>query len=199
MTTSSGAGRYLFLLTSGLIAVLSMTGCGAAPRTTTAPAASPARSAPGDVPGGSPRSCTAANLAGRGGREGENIGAHGDIQVTNTGHSACTLDGVPRLKIVGANGRPLRVRQVRPVTPVTAPVTLSPGKPGAALLTVYWSNWCGRPLGGLRLRVTLPGSGGTLIVPFNGPPDYDFVPGCVNHRQASTISVISAYSAGVPG
>jgi hypothetical protein len=97
---------------------------------------------------------------------------------------------------MGANGRPLPVHQVRPVTLATAPVELPPGRPGAALLTVYWSNWCGRHLGALRLRLTLPGSGGTLIVPFNGPPDYNYVPGCANHRQASTISVISAYSAG---
>jgi hypothetical protein len=64
----------------------------------------------------------------------------------------------------------------------------------AALLTVYWTNWCGRRPGPLRLRITLPGSGGVLVVPFNGPPGYSYVPGCVSPGRASTIAVVSAHS-----
>jgi hypothetical protein len=53
-----------------------------------------------------------------------------------------------------------------------------------------------RAPGPLTVRVTLPASGGTVSGPFDGPPDYDFVPQCLDQHQRSTISVIGAYEAG---
>jgi Protein of unknown function (DUF4232) len=52
-------------------------------------------------------------LRGRGGREGESQGAHGDVELTNTGRVACTLHGIPRVEILtAADG--LLVQLVRP-------------------------------------------------------------------------------------
>ena len=132
-------------------------------------------------------------LRGRGGRQGENVGAHGDIEITNAGRLACMLHGDPRVEIVRSDGPALAVRAAPPVDPPSGPLVLRPGRRDAARLTVYWSNWCGPRPGPLRLRVSLPGSCGVLVVPFNGPPDYRYVPGCVTPGWASTIAVVSAY------
>lgn len=63
---------------------------------------------------------------------------------------------------------------------------------------MYWANWCGRPPGPVWIRVTLP-TGGVVTGPFNGPPDYNFVPPCVQHGQPSTVAVINAYGPGLAG
>ena len=140
--------------------------------------------------------CRASALRGYGGRQGENIGARGDVEITNTGLLGCTIHGIPQLEIVGSRGTALAVRQAPPVNAAGDPVVLLPDQRNTALLTVYWANWCGRRPGTLRLRLTMPGSGGALVVPFNGPPDYNYVPGCISRGQASTIAVMSAYGRG---
>jgi Protein of unknown function (DUF4232) len=128
----------------------------------------------------------------RAGRQGENEGADGDIEFTNVGSRSCVLRGLPRLTIVRADGESLPVRLARAASLSLSPVVLPAGKRDAADLVVYWANWCGRPPGPLSVRVTLP-AGGVVTGPFNGPPDYNFVPDCIQRGQPSTISVIDAY------
>jgi Protein of unknown function (DUF4232) len=111
-----------------------------------------------------------------GGRQGEEGGAHGDVEFTNVGPRPCVLRGIPEVTIVRATGAPLAVRLLPPADPPLPPVVLMPRERHAALLGVYWSNWCGPSPGPLLLRITLPGNGGTLTSPFNGPPDYSYVP-----------------------
>jgi hypothetical protein len=134
----------------------------------------------------------------RAGREGEMEGAHGDLEFTNVGSGPCILRGLPRVAIVQADGTSLPVQQVVAPDLSLSPVVLPPGRPDAADLVVFWANWCGPPPGPLSVRVTLA-VGGVVTGPFNGPPDYRFVPDCVGSRQPSTVSVIDAYAPALAG
>jgi hypothetical protein len=100
--------------------------------------------------------------------------------------------------IVRANGTPLTVQLVRAPGVQLRPLALPPGRPGAADLVVFWTNWCGPGPGPLSVRVTLP-AGGTVTGPFNGPPDHDYVPRCVSPGLPSTISVLDAYEPELAG
>ena len=133
----------------------------------------------------------------RAGREGEGGGAHGDIEFTNAGSRPCVLRGLPRVAIVQAGGVSLPVRLVPAQDLSLRSVVLPPGALDAADLVVFWANWCGRLPGPLSVRVTLPAGGGQITGPFNGPPDYNFVPQCTDSGQASSISITEAYSPGL--
>jgi hypothetical protein len=135
--------------------------------------------------------CASATLRIRAGREGDSQGAHGDVEFTNLGSRPCVLRGLPRVAIL-ADGRLLAVRLVRAPNLSLSPVVLPSGRLDAADLVVYWANWCGRRQGPLSVRVTLP-AGGVVTGPFNGPPDYNFVPDCIQRGHPSTVSVIGAY------
>jgi hypothetical protein len=192
MNTSHARFRGPAALLVGLAVGVSLASCGAAlpdPSTAVSGRATAARTI-------APGLCQASALAARGGREGENTGAHGDIEITNKGSSPCTLWGVPELAVIQADGSRLAVRQVAAASLSVAPVVLRPHGRGVALLAIYWSNWCARTPGALRLRLALPGSGGTLLAPFDGPPDYNLVPACLSRAQDSTIAVVDAYSQG---
>jgi Domain of unknown function (DUF4232) len=136
--------------------------------------------------------CHASDLRAMAGREGENQGAHGDILITNTGSAACLLHGVPAVRIVNSVGAALATRPLRPARGAGHPLVLPAGGQGAELATTHWSNWCGSRPGPLDLRLRLPGSG-VLAVPFDGPPDYAYVPACVRRGKPSTVQVVSAY------
>jgi hypothetical protein len=136
--------------------------------------------------------CTPPALRIRAGREGDGPGAHGDIEFTNLGHHACALRGLPTVTIATAAGKPLQVSPVREAGVTVLPVVLTPGRADAADLVVSWSNWCeGRP-GPLMVRVMLAG-GRVVTGPFDGPPDYNFVPRCLDPQQESMIWVVAAY------
>jgi Domain of unknown function (DUF4232) len=142
--------------------------------------------------------CAGAVLRIRAGRQGEQGGAHGDVEFTNVGPRPCVLRGLPRVAIVRAAGQSLAVRLVRAPDLSLSPAVLSPGRLDAADLAVYWANWCGRPPGPLSVRVMFP-AGGVVTGSFNGPPDYDFVPPCLSPAQPSTVSVSWAYGPGPAG
>jgi hypothetical protein len=89
---------------------------------------------------------------------------------------------------------PLPVRARPPLYPLGPQAVLPPGKPGAGWLVVFWADWCGPRPGPLRLRISLPDDGGTLFTPFDGPPDYDFVPTCLSRGTPSTIAVAAAWT-----
>ncbi|HEY6311955.1 MAG TPA: DUF4232 domain-containing protein [Streptosporangiaceae bacterium] len=179
-------------------AVLPLAGCtaSAGPASPGQHSAGPSRPASATVPAAIP--CAAAVLRIRAGREGEEGGAHGDVEFTNAGLRPCVLGGLPRVAIVRADGGSLAVRLVRAPDLSLSPVVLPSGRLDAADLVIYWANWCGRPPGPLSVRVTLP-AGGVVTGPFNGPPDYNFVPACLGPGQPSTVSVIDAYGPGLAG
>ena len=142
-------------------------------------------------------SCESAMLRIKAGREGEQDGAHGDIEFTSVDSRPCVLRGMPKVAIVQEDGIPLQVRLVPAPDLSQRSVVLQPGAKDAADLAVFWANWCGRPPGPLSVRVTLPAGGGLITGPFNGPPDYNFVPRCTDSGQPSTISVTDAYAPGL--
>ncbi len=180
-------------------AALLLAGCAASARP-----ASPAQHSGGPSRPASPAvsaavSCASTVLRIRAGREGEEEGAHGDIEFTNVGSRPCVLRGLPQAAIVRAGGKPLPVRLVRAPNLSLSPAVLAPGTLNAADLVVFWANWCGRPPGPLSVRITLPAGGGVVTGPFDGPPDYNFVPECFSRGQPSTIAVIDAYGTGLAG
>jgi hypothetical protein len=140
-------------------------------------------------------SCKSTTLRIRAGREGEDGGARGDIEFTNVSSQPCVLRGLPQVAILQAGGKPLPVRLVRAPDLPLRPVVLQTAGLDAADLVIFWANWCGRAPGPLSVRVTLPAGGGMITGPFNGPPDYNFLPRCTNSRQPSIISVTDAYGA----
>jgi hypothetical protein len=117
--------------------------------------------------------------------------ALGVIDITNTGRRACTLHGIPKVEILRPDGSALGVRQAPPAGSAH-PLVLPPGRRLAAL-TVSWANWCHGSPGPLFLRITLPGAGAALVVPFDGPPNYNYVPRCTDPGHASTIAVLNPY------
>jgi hypothetical protein len=147
------------------------------------------------IPPGAP-ACPAASLTARGGREGGGfVGeAEGGVLLTNIGTASCILSGNPSVVMLSSDGSQLDVEAAPPTNPAFPPVLLQPK--GLATLIVYWSNWCGSPPGPLQIRITLSGDEGTLTGPFDGPPNYDFVPACRDSSQPSTLTVTHAYYAG---
>ncbi|MGH3443753.1 MAG: DUF4232 domain-containing protein [Nocardioidaceae bacterium] len=195
----------LVVAVEGVLAILVASGCAASsPAVDTTPAAavpsvSTAAATKGSPVGkASPDGCRAEALRVRGGRQGENTGAHADIVVTNTSPAACFLTGLPRVSILRADGTALPIRQQTPAPHLNLRAVALAARGGTAVLTLYWSNWCHDRPGPLTIAVTLPGSAGTVRGPFNGPPDYDYVPGCLAKGKASTLEVTQAYGHSAP-
>lgn len=184
-------GRVPRLALLALCAFLALAGCTASARSAN-PGRQPAGANPASATVSAAIPCAAAELRIRAGREGDSEGAHGDVEFTNVGSRPCVLRGLPRVAIIRAGGGSLAVRLLRAPNVSLRLVVLPSGRLDAADLVIYWANWCGRPPGPLSIRVTLP-AGGAVTGPFNGPPDYNFVPDCIQHGQPSTVSVIDAY------
>jgi Domain of unknown function (DUF4232) len=186
---AAAAALVGIVVLSGCASTVGSASTGSSPPRSSAPAASLSASSADQL-------CTASALLSRGGRQGESLGAHGDIWFTNTGQQPCVLRGIPRVRLLRADGSLLAVHRAHSPAPFNHTVILAPGKPHAAWLEVYWSNWCGPPPGPLRLEISLAHGRGTLTIPFDGPPDGEYVPVCVASGQPSTLAVVDAY---VPG
>jgi len=120
------------------------------------------------------------------------MGAHGDVELTNVGRTACVLRDTFQIQIVRIGGAALPIRQAASQGGPRAALVLPPGRANAALVTLFWSNWCGRRPGLLQLRLVLPGTSGVLVVPFNGPPDYAALPACVSKDFPSKVALLNA-------
>jgi len=194
--------RGLRLIALAAATLVALTGCATtvppgAQHTATGPAsgAAIARSrtaAPPSVIAAKAARCATGKLRFAGGREGESETAIGFIEFTNTGTRPCTLRGYPRLALIW-HGRRLRVRDIRPRNLTLRAVVLAPGKADAAQVMVQWQNWCGRRVRLLSARITIPGTG-TVIMPFNGPPDWYYAPQCVQPGRPSELWVMQAYA-----
>lgn len=132
--------------------------------------------------------CLAESLIAVGGRQGETGVAHGDVAFTNVGPAPCSLSGPPvAVALLRADGKVLPLQLKAPIALVGPNVVLEPGVARSAWLVVYWTNWCGPAPGPLRIRVVLPGGSGTVIAPFDGPPDGSYVARCDLPGQPSTL------------
>ena len=127
------------------------------------------------------------------------------VTIRNTGRRACRLEGRPRVRFV-KNGGPVQVQRHIPPTPSNFPETaypasallaLRPGESGA--VTITWDNWCDPVIAGKphvppsAVRITLPGSGGSLDA------DYNAVPACLDPRRPTTIGVSTFQPSLIPG
>lgn len=139
--------------------------------------------------------CTAHDLSVHGGREGENMGAHMDVLLRNKGAAACVLRGLPvAARLVPRDGSVLATRLTTVSSNlVKQAVLLKPRGQNAGDLLLYWGNWCGPAPGPLQIKLTLPGGRGTVSGSINGPPDYDYVPQCIQPNQPSTLQILAAY------
>jgi hypothetical protein len=133
-------------------------------------------------------------LLDRGGRETD--GSHGYasvvVQFANSSQSACTLRGTPKVAILRADGTRLPVRYKVDRNAISQPVRLPSGAKWSASMTLVWSNWCRRKPGPLSVKVRLP-HGGVVTGSLDGPPGFDFVPGCLNRQQPSELVLLEAY------
>lgn len=151
-------------------------------------------------------SCTASQLSASGGRQGGGFQtAHGDVELKSIAPPDCFLGEVPsKISLVRGDGKALDVRY-EPGRASGQRLLLSPS--GVADLIISWANWCGPSPGSLRVRISLPNGDGVIDAPFDGPPDYDYVPGCSNRSQLSTLQFLGyagnkptvPVSAGQPG
>ncbi len=154
----------------------------AAPSTAPTPATAP-------TPGAAP--CTAHDLrALGGGRQGGGFQtAAALVQVENVGPTECVLAQAPSaLSLVGAGGTATALAVTYRVGSARTALSLRPGAVAEADLN--WANWCHGDLGPLRVRLTFPGGAGTVESPFDGPPDYDYVPGCTASGRPSTVTFL---------
>ncbi|MCL5117101.1 MAG: DUF4232 domain-containing protein [Firmicutes bacterium] len=140
--------------------------------------------------------CTANNLSVQGGREGENMGAHMDVLLRNQGTAACVLEGLPvSARLLPRGGKALTTTLIPdPSNLQASSVLLKPHAQNAADLVLYWGNWCGPAPGPLDIQITLSGNRGTVSGPLNGPPDYNYLPQCLQPNQPSTIQILEAYA-----
>jgi Protein of unknown function (DUF4232) len=124
----------------------------------------------------------------QGGRQGGGAFgvAQGDVEITNRSATSCRLDEPQSVAILTASRGALPV-QFRSGTAHQPAVTIPPNR--SAFLILDWSNWCRTNPGPLRIALMMPASGAPISGPFNGPPDYNFVPGCVARQQASTMEL----------
>jgi len=171
-----------------LLAMATVTGCGEAGSSlavrSTTTSASRTTSGQSTFP-----SCTAAQLTASGGRQGGGFQtAHGDVNLRSIAASDCVLNEVPTaVALIKEDGTALDV-QYQPGMVTGQPLLLSPR--GVADLIVSWANWCGANPGPLRIRISLPNGHGVIDSPFNGPPDYNYVPGCIQPGQPSTLQFV---------
>jgi hypothetical protein len=133
--------------------------------------------------------CVAQSLRVQGGRLGGGAPgvAHGDVRVTNIAASPCVIDAPTSVALLTANRTPLAVK-FKHATTSLRPLTISPGE--AAWLRLSWTNWCRDNPGPLTIAIGGAAQGGPISGPFNGPPDYDFVPGCVTSKARSTVQLV---------
>lgn len=133
--------------------------------------------------------CTASQLSAKGGRQGGGFQtAHGDVELKSIAPPDCFLGEVPsKISLTRSDGKALDVRY-EPGKASGQRLLLSPS--GVADLIVSWANWCGSSPGPLWIRISLPNGDGVIDAPFDGPPDYDYVPGCSNRSQPSTLQFL---------
>ena len=198
--------RFLLAGASLLLLAISVVGCGA---NVHAPHAAGTASMSAPVPASHEKTrsrnltagpasappCTATHLSAHGGRQGENMGAHMDVFLSDDGPAACVLSGLPAaVRLLRRDGSVLDTKLTEdPANLVKAPVLLKPHANNAGDLMLYWGNWCGPAPGPLQIQMTLPGDRGTVSAPVNGPPDYDYVPQCIQPNQPSTLQILAAY------
>jgi hypothetical protein len=135
--------------------------------------------------------CMSSQLNVMGGRQGEATTAAGLLEFVNISAKPCRLLGVLRLQLAKPSGLLLTPISYGPPSEAMTSAVLSPTS--EAELMTNWSNWCGVRPGSLHIKITLPGGAGSLVAPFDGPPNYNMVPQCINKKRGSKFSIVGGY------
>lgn len=147
----------------------------------------------GQIDAGSsiPPPCTAAALQVKGGRMPGGTGtANAFLYFTNIGSTPCSLSGQPKsVAFLTTDGSALPITPEGPPPDALKPATLAPEVRDAAGVEYNWSNWCGPTPGPLRVRVELA-QGGSIVGPFDEPPEGAYVPRCDSPSQPSTLTML---------
>lgn len=114
---------------------------------------------------------------------------YGIIKFTNTGDTACILQGHPQIELLNARGQSLPVKKdTLRSDEVGSRVTLQPRQ--SAYLTFKWSNWCEKvPKTEIQFLVSLPQNHGQVPVVLPDAPEYHDTPPCNGPTQPSILSV----------
>jgi hypothetical protein len=122
----------------------------------------------GDQP--TPGRCAASALQGSvQGQEGAAGTIYTTVGLRNVSAKTCTVKGIPQVRLLGAQGQPATAPSV-PGGPAGSVVVLRPGK--VARFTFSQPNACDAHVAGSRLRVTLPGGQGSVIVPLGAETSF---------------------------
>jgi hypothetical protein len=163
-----------------IAAAIAVTGCSAHSTATTSPAPQPPettqppsptpttmpRPAPGPTTPPGPGRCAASALQGSvEGTEGAAGTIWYTIRLRNASGSTCTVKGIPTVRLLGAQGRPVTAPSL-PGGPAGSLVVLRPRR--AASFTFSEPNACDSFAVGSRLLVTMPQGRGSLVVGLGG-------------------------------
>jgi hypothetical protein len=85
------------------------------------------------------------------------------IQLRNASATTCTVEGIPEVRLLGANGQPVTAPSLPDRRHAGSLVVLRPGQ--AAHFVFTEPNACETTVAGSRLRVTLPSGQGSVVVP----------------------------------
>ena len=114
---------------------------------------------------------------------------YGIIKFTNTGDTACILQGHPQIELLNARGQSLPVnKDTLQSDEVGLRVTLQPRQ--SAYLPFKWSNWCEKvPNNEIKFVVSLPQNHEQVSVVLPDGPEYHDTPPCNGPDQPSILSV----------
>ena len=135
--------------------------------------------------------CMSSQLNVIGGGQGEATTAAGFLEFVNISAKPCRLSGVPRLQLAKPSGLGLTPISYEPPSETMTSAVLTPTS--EAELITNWSNWCGVRPSSLNIKITLPGGAGSLLAPFDGPPNYNMVPQCINKSWVSKFMIVGGY------
>lgn len=129
-------------------------------------------------------SCSSGQLVATGGRQGGGFRtAHADVELKSMSSAGCRLGAPTSVSLLTADGATLPVDYRSPA--VGRPAVLHRGS--VADLALSWANWCAPDPGPLTIRLAWSDGEGPVDGSFNGPPAYDYVPGCVDRERPSTL------------
>jgi hypothetical protein len=135
------------------------------------------------------RACQAKDLAIHGGRQGAPFQTvEGTVIIVNISNHQCVVHVGTPISFVQSDGVRINVRDLK-ASKAISPRLLRAKRSTSVIL--YWYNWCQANPNPLKISIALAGGVGVVSGPFNGRPNYNAVPGCVNKTRGSTLQLAS--------
>ena len=133
--------------------------------------------------------CQAKDLAAHGGRQGAPFqSVEGSVVIVNVSTFRCVVHVGTPFSLIQSDGVRLSVHELKPTKAIPSIVLRAKR---STVLTLFWNNWCRAHPGPLTISIALAGGAGVVSGPFNGPPNYNAVPGCINKARPSSLQLVS--------